>query len=159
GCGKTGSLVAQVARERGQEVEVLRAADNPNASALTEERLAPFDVVIEFTTPHCVLDNITACVAARKNMVVGTTRSHSELAKVKADVEQHGIGFLSGSNFSIGVNLFFDLVRAAVPALQHQYAVQIYERHHEQKKEAPSATAATMQRILEQGSGAEVEIT
>jgi len=159
GCGKTGSLVAQVARERGQEVEVLRAADNPNASALTEPRLAPFDVVIEFTTPHCVLDNITACVAAGKHMVVGTTGWYSELVKVKADVEQRGVGFLYGSNFSIGVNLFFDLVRAAVPALQYQYGAQIYERHHEQKKDAPSGTAAIMQRILEEGSSAEVEIT
>src|SRR5690348_11502316 len=152
GCGKTGSLVAQVARERGREVEVLRAADNPRASALTEPRLAPFDVVIEFTTPHCVLDNIRACLSARKNMVVGTTGWYSELPKVKADVERHGIGFLYGSNFSIGVNLFFDLVHAAVSALQHQYGAQIYERHHEQKKDAPSGTAATMQRILREGS-------
>jgi 4-hydroxy-tetrahydrodipicolinate reductase len=159
GCGKTGSLVAQVARVRGQEVEVLRAADNPNASALTEPRLAAFDVVIEFTTPQCVLDNIAACVAAGKNMVVGTTGWYSEVAKVKADVEERGVGFLYGSNFSIGVNLFFDLVRAAVPALQHQYGAQIYERHHEQKKDAPSGTAAIMQRILEEGSDAEVEIT
>jgi len=159
GCGKTGSLVAQVARERGQEVEVLRAADNPNASALTEPRLARFDVVIEFTTPHCVLDNITACVAAGKHMLVGTTGWYSELVKVKADVEQRGVGFLYGSNFSIGVNLFFDLVRAAVPALQYHYGAQIYERHHEQKKDAPSGTAAIMQRILEEGSSAEVEIT
>lgn len=159
GCGKTGSLVEQVARERGHEVEVLRAADNPNSSALTGPRLAPFAAVIEFTTPHCVLDNITACVGARKNMVVGTTGWYSELAKVKAEVEQHEIGFLYGSNFSFGVNLFFDLVRAAVPALQHRYGAQIYERHHEQKKDAPSGTAAAMQRILQEGSGGEVEIT
>jgi 4-hydroxy-tetrahydrodipicolinate reductase len=159
GCGKTGSLVAQVARERGHEVEVLRAADNPNSSALTSSRLASFDVAVDFTTPHCVLDNLTACIAAGKNIVVGTTGWYSELAKVKADVERHGTGFLYGSNFSIGVNLFFDLVRAAVPALQHQYGAQIYERHHAQKKDAPSGTAATMQGILQEPSGAEVEIT
>jgi 4-hydroxy-tetrahydrodipicolinate reductase len=158
GCGKTGSLVEQVARERGHEVEVLTAKDNPNSSALTGHRLAPFAVVIEFTTPHCVLDNITACVGARKNMVVGTTGWYSGLAKVKAEVELHDIGFLYGSNFSFGVNLFFDLVRAAVPALQHRYGAQIYERHHQQKKDAPSGTAAAMQRILEEGSGGEVEI-
>ena len=159
GCGKTGSLVAEVARERGQEVEVLRAADNPKASALTQPRLAAFDVVIDFTTPGCVLDNIAACVAAGKHMVVGTTGWYRELAKVKVEVEQRGLGFLYGSNFSLGVNLFFDLVRAALPALQHQYGAQIYERHHEQKKDAPSGTAAIMQRILQEGSGAEVEIT
>lgn len=159
GCGKTGSLVAEVAQERGHEVEVLRAADNPNASALTKERLAPFDVMVDFTTPQCVLGNIKACVGAGKNMVVGTTGWYAEATKIKLEVEQHGTGFLYGSNFSIGVNLFFDLVQAAVPALQHRYGAQIYERHHAQKKDAPSGTAAVMQRILQESSAAEVEIT
>jgi 4-hydroxy-tetrahydrodipicolinate reductase len=159
GCGKTGSLVAQVARERGHEVSTLRSVENANASGLSRERLAPIDVVVDFTTPHCVLDNIEACVAGGANMVVGTTGWYSELAKVRAKVEQHQTGFLYGSNFSIGVNLFFELVRAAAPALQRDYAAQIYERHHEHKKDAPSGTAATMQDVLQKASGTEIEIT
>jgi 4-hydroxy-tetrahydrodipicolinate reductase len=159
GCGKTGSLVAQVARERGHEVNTLRSAENRNASGLSRERLASFDVVVDFTTPHCVIENVEACVARGANMVVGTTGWYSELGKVRANVEQHQTGFLYGSNFSIGVNLFFNLVRAAAPALEHQYSAQIYERHHAQKKDAPSGTAATMQQILQAASGGEVEIT
>jgi|SRR5579864_97072 len=159
GCGKTGSLVADVARERGHEVEVLRAADNPNSSALTSSRLGTIDVAVDFTTPQCVLENIKACVAAGKNMVVGTTGWYSDIPAVRGEVERRHTGFLYGSNFSIGVNLFFDLARAAAPALQHHYGAQIYERHHAQKKDAPSGTAATMQRILKEASGAEVEIT
>jgi len=159
GCGKTGSLVAEVARERGHEVEMLRAAENANASGLTGERLAPADVVIDFTTPSCVLENINACVAAGKNMVIGTTGWYSELADVRARVEHKKTGFLYGSNFSIGVNLFFELVRAAAPALVHKYGAQIYERHHEGKKDAPSGTAATMQKILQEASKSEIEIT
>jgi 4-hydroxy-tetrahydrodipicolinate reductase len=159
GSGKTGSLVGEVARERGHEIEVLRSSDNANAAGLTKARLASIDVVIDFTTPVCVLQNITACVSAGKNMVVGTTGWYSELAAVKAQVERHETGFLYGSNFSIGVNLFFDLVRAAAPALQHHYGAQIYERHHEHKKDAPSGTAAAMQDILQKASGAEIEIT
>lgn len=159
GAGKTGSLVAEVAHEHGHRADVLRSADNTNASALTAEKLAPMDVVIDFTTPHCVLDNIRACLVARKNMVVGTTGWYPELPAVRAQVEKHDTGFVYGSNFSVGVNLFFDLIRAAAPALQQHYSGHIYERHHAQKKDAPSGTAATMQRILQESSPAEVEIT
>jgi 4-hydroxy-tetrahydrodipicolinate reductase len=159
GTGKTGSLVVEVARERGHEVQTMRAADNPKASALTKDRLSSVDVAIDFTTPASVLENIQACVAAGKNMVVGTTGWHSDLTSVREQVENSGTGFLYGSNFSIGVNLFFDVVRQAVPALQQKYSAQIYERHHAGKKDAPSGTAATMQKILQENSKAEVEIT
>jgi 4-hydroxy-tetrahydrodipicolinate reductase len=159
GAGKTGSLVAEVARERGHMVETLRSIDNPNASGLNGATLSPFDVVIDFTTPQCVLDNIRACVEAGKNMLVGTTGWYSELPSISKLVEQHGTGFLYGSNFSIGVNLFFDLVQQATPALQEQYLAHIYERHHAHKKDAPSGTAAIMQSILQQKSDMEIEIT
>jgi 4-hydroxy-tetrahydrodipicolinate reductase len=92
-------------------------------------------------------------------MVVGTTGWHAELDTVRRLVEQHGTGFLYGPNFSIGVNLFFDLVRNAVPAIQQKYLPHIYERHHVQKKDAPSGTAATMQALLQERTAAEVEIT
>jgi len=159
GAGKTGSMVADVARERGHEVETLRSMENPSASALTRENLAKFDCVLDFTTPHCVLGHIGACIEAGKNMVVGTTGWYSELARVGKLVEQHGTGFLYGPNFSIGVNLFFDLVKETVPAMQHKYFPHIYERHHAHKKDAPSGTAATMQTILQEKTGAKVEIT
>lgn len=159
GAGKTGSLVAEVARERGHEVEVMRSSENPQASALTEEKLASNDVIIDFTTPQCILDHIRACIAAGKNMVVGTTGWYSEIPKIRGQVEQHKTGFLYGSNFSIGVNLFFELVRAATPAIQQQYFPHIYERHHVHKKDAPSGTAATIQGILRKNSDIEVEIT
>jgi 4-hydroxy-tetrahydrodipicolinate reductase len=158
GAGKTGALVVDVARERGHQVEILRSAENAGASGLTRERLAPFNVVIDFTTPQCVLSHIHACIKAGKDMVVGTTGWYGEILKIRAEVEKHNAGFVYGANFSVGVNLFFDLVRAAAPALQH-YTPQIYERHHVHKKDAPSGTAATMQRILEQASGKEIEIT
>jgi 4-hydroxy-tetrahydrodipicolinate reductase len=159
GTGKTGSLVAEVARERGHEVFTLRSGENQQASALTSAKLAPIDVVIDFTTPHCVLDHIRACIAAGKNMVVGTTGWYSDIPKVRAEVEQQSTGFVFGSNFSIGVNLFFDLVRAAKPAMSHQYFPHIYERHHIHKKDAPSGTAVSIQQLLQEGSNLEVEVT
>jgi 4-hydroxy-tetrahydrodipicolinate reductase len=159
GAGKTGSLSAEIARERGHHVEILRSSDNAGAAALTRDRLSSFNAVIDFTAPDCVLENIHACVRAGKDMVVGTTGWYEKIAEIRTEVEAHNTGFVYGSNFSVGVNLFFDLIRAAAPALAQHYVPQIYERHHAHKKDAPSGTAATMQRILEQASGREIEIT
>ena len=93
GRGKTGSLVAEVARERSHRVTVLGGADNPGASPLTAERLKPVDVVIDFTTPAAVLGNVEACIQAGKNVVVGTTGWYSELARIRQMVEKSGSGF------------------------------------------------------------------
>jgi len=159
GIGKTGSLVRDVAMERRHSVDVLLETENANAAGLTKERLGGIDVVIDFTTPHCVLDNIRACIGNGNNMVVGTTGWYEQIPEVRAEVERRGTGFLFGSNFSVGVNMFFELVRTVAPALKQGYAGHIYERHHATKKDAPSGTAATMQNILQSASDAEVEIT
>jgi len=159
GRGKTGSLVAEVARQHRHQVEVLCSADNSRACALTSAKLAATDVAIDFTTPHAVLENIEACILAGKNIVVGTTGWHNELPRIKTLVEQRGTGFLYASNFSVGVSLFFDVARTAAAALKHQYSGQIFERHHAQKKDAPSGTAITLQEIIQKASGTELEIT
>lgn len=159
GRGKTGSLVAQIARERGHQVTLLGAADNSRGSALTAENLRPVDTVIDFTTPSAVLGNIKACVGAGKNMVVGTTGWYGDLETVRQLVEQNRAAFLYGANFSIGINLLFEAARTAAGILQHQYSGQIFERHHAQKKDAPSGTAATLQKIILDASGKELEIT
>lgn len=159
GRGKTGSLVAEVARERGHQVHVLCAAENPNASALTPGTLAHIDVVIDFTTPHAVLENITACVSAGKNIVVGTTGWHEDLPRIRQMVKKKGAGLLYASNFSIGVNLFFEVAKTAAAALRHQYFGQIFERHHVHKKDAPSGTALALQRLIQDAAGGELEIT
>jgi 4-hydroxy-tetrahydrodipicolinate reductase len=159
GRGKTGALVAEVAGARGHVVESLGAAQNANASGLTPEVLAPFDAVVDFTSPAAVVQNIRACVSAGKNVVVGTTGWYGELPKVSELVMQGGSGLLYGSNFSIGVNLFFEVARAAAAALKHEYRGQIFERHHAQKKDAPSGTALILQDLIRDASGSELEIT
>ena len=159
GIGKTGSLVRDVAIERGHAVDVVLEGENDKAVGLTKERVSGVDVVIDFTAPHCVLDNIRACIHLGKNMVVGTTGWYDQIPGVRAEVERAGTGFVFGSNFSVGVNTFFELVNTVAPALKQGYAAHIYERHHVHKKDAPSGTAATMQQILQGASGAKVEIT
>jgi 4-hydroxy-tetrahydrodipicolinate reductase len=159
GSGKTGSLVAMVAHERGHKIEVMRSADNPGASALTAQKLNGVDVVIDFTTPDAVIGHLEACIGAGKNIVVGTTGWHGSLPKIRQLVDQSGTGLLHGANFSIGVNLFYEVARASAAALQHQYSGQIFERHHAQKKDAPSGTAMMVQKVVKEASGKELEIT
>jgi 4-hydroxy-tetrahydrodipicolinate reductase len=159
GPGKTGSLVAEVARERGHTVQVIDAQMNQGAAWLSDENLRDIDVVIDFTRPDAVLANIDMCMRARKSMVVGTTGWYGEMDRVRAAVEKAGAGFVFGANFSYGVNLFFQIAKAAAAALQHEYAGHITEIHHIHKKDAPSGTAAALQRILEQSTGMRIDIT
>ncbi len=161
GRGKTGSLVAEVAAERKHHVRIAGSKENAAGAALTVEQLHDIDAVIDFTTPHCVLANIEACVKAGKNMVVGTTGWYKEIDRVRALAEQHKTGFVYAANFSVGVNLFFDVVRAAATALRHDYSGQIFERHHVHKKDAPSGTAIAIQQVIREASGhsEEIEIT
>ena len=153
GRGKTGSLVAEVATARNHQVQIAGAKENPACAALTPEKLADIDAVIDFTAPHCVVAHIEACVKAGKNMVVGTTGWYNDLDRIKKLVERHGTGFICAANFSVGVNLFFDIARAAAAALHHDYSGQIFERHHVQKRDAPSGTAIAIQQVIRESAG------
>jgi 4-hydroxy-tetrahydrodipicolinate reductase len=153
GRGKTGSLVAEVARERHHHVTIAGSKENAEQSALTPKKLGALDCVIDFTGPHCVLANIEACVRAGKNMVVGTTGWYPELDRIRKLVERHNTGFIYAPNFSIGINLFFEVASTAAAALQHGYSGQIFERHHVHKKDAPSGTAIAIQKIVQEVSG------
>ena len=153
GRGKTGSLVAEVAVERKHHIQIVGAKENAAGAALAPENLREIDAVIDFTAPHCVLANIEACMKAGKNMIVGTTGWYQELDRVRNLVELRGAGLLYAANFSIGVNLFLDVARAAAAALRHDYSGQIFERHHAQKKDAPSGTAIVLQQVIREASG------
>jgi 4-hydroxy-tetrahydrodipicolinate reductase len=150
GKGKTGVLVADVARERGHQVASADEFDNADYAALTPEKLRDIAVVIDFTAPDAVMGNIAACARARRNMVVGTTGWYNNIRAVRDTVEKSGIGFVFGSNFSIGVNLFFEIARAAAAALKYGYEGHIVETHHTQKKDAPSGTAVMIRNVVEE---------
>ena len=159
GRGKTGGLVAEIARQRRHHMRVLGRQDNISGSALTPENLADTDAVIDFTTPESAVTNIEACLRCQKNIIVGTTGWYADLPRIRTLAEKSGAGLLVASNFSIGMNLFFDVVSAASLALEHEYKGQIFERHHTQKKDAPSGTALSLQRLIEERTGEQLEIT
>lgn len=158
GRGKTGALVAEVARARRHHVRVVCAAENPGASALTPDLLSAIDVVIDFTTPAAAVANAEGCIRAKKHLVVGTTGWYDQLPRLREMVLSAKTGFLYGSNFSIGVNLFFEIAATAGAALKYDYSGQIFERHHAQKRDAPSGTAVTLQKILRDSGGKNNEV-
>jgi 4-hydroxy-tetrahydrodipicolinate reductase len=159
GHGKTGSLVAEIAKERGHSVLVVASRENNNGAALTGDTLAGVDAVIDFTTPDAVLPNIEACARAGANMVVGTTGWYQELDRLQKLINDSGTALVWASNFSIGVNLFFHIAHIAAAALNYGYHGSILERHHVHKKDAPSGTAVMIQKIIERVAGKELEIT
>jgi len=158
GKGKTGSLVAQVARERGHGVRALDITENEHASALTAPALAGVDVVIDFTAPEAAVENVRAVLALGCRIVVGTTGWYAHLEEWKALAAKRGGGLLYGTNFSIGVQKLFRLT--AELAKLDGYSFHITETHHVTKLDAPSGTAITLQQIIQANQpGAQVEIT
>jgi 4-hydroxy-tetrahydrodipicolinate reductase len=158
GKGKTGALVADIARERCHEVRAVGSADNIGGAAVRADALTSTEVVIDFTTPHAIIANIEACARAGANMVVGTTGWYDQMLHVRDTVKRYDTGLVFGANFSVGVNVFFDIARAAAPSLKLGYSGQMIERHHAQKKDKPSGTAVAINNVLRDGSGVAVEI-
>ena len=158
GRGKTGALVAEFAKERGHEVRSLGSSDNQDGRGLTPEICRETDVAIDFTTPLAVIPNIIHCMESGVPMIVGTTGWYQHLAKVQELVTERKTAFLYGSNFSVGMNFFFKAIQAVAPALKKGYRSNIVEKHHIHKKDKPSGSAVTIQKILEADSGQRAEI-
>jgi 4-hydroxy-tetrahydrodipicolinate reductase len=159
GKGKTGSLVAEIAHERGHGVRVFGEEENQNASALTAPSLAGVDAVIDFTTPEAVVPNLKACLANGSRVVVGTTGWYQYLDEMRSLAARRGAGLLYGTNFSVGVQTMYRVARELAHAA-HGYRFSITETHHVTKKDAPSGTALSIRQILQEAQpNLEIEIT
>jgi len=157
GKGKTGSLVAEVARERGHAVRALDVNENLHAAALTTSNLSGVDAVIDFTAPEAAVENISAVLAAGGRIVVGTTGWYAHLDEMRQLARERG-ALLYGTNFSMGVQKLFRLT--ADLAKLEGYNFSITETHHTSKLDAPSGTAITLREIIQSvRPGTEVPIT
>jgi len=158
GMGKTGSLVAEVARERGHGVRAMDINENAGAAALTPPTLAGVDVVIDFTNREAAVENMRAVLSLGSRMVVGTTGWYAHLDAMKSIAERRGGSLLYGTNFSIGVQKLFRLT--AELAKLDGYRFSVTETHHTTKLDAPSGTAITLREIIQAAKPeAEIEIT
>ena len=136
GYGKMGKMVESLAPEYGFTVHSCIDVNDDFGKA------SGADVAIEFTMPGAVASNVEALAARGVPVVIGTTGWADQMDRVRAAVEKHGIGLVWSPNFSIGVNVFFRLVREAARLLESepQYGAWAWEIHHITKKDAPSGT-------------------
>lgn len=154
GYGKMGKEVERVVKLRHHTVCAI--IDKADSGATHKEIdgsgscLKDADVVIDFTVPASVIENIRKVAAAKKNMVVGTTGWYDGITEAKQLVGQSGTGFIYSSNFSVGVNVFYRIVEAAARLINKvpEYDVFGYELHHNQKLDSPSGTAKSIAEIL-----------
>ncbi len=143
GYGKMGKAIEQVAVSKGHEI-VLKI-DLDNGQDLTRENLSKADVAIEFTGPASAVFNLLKCAEAGTPVVCGSTGWLEEYNKIRTAFEKSQTAFIYASNFSIGVNIFFELNKKLARLMSpFDYAVEIHELHHTQKKDAPSGTAITL---------------
>jgi 4-hydroxy-tetrahydrodipicolinate reductase len=144
GYGKMGQIIERFALERGHEVVLKISIDN--LEDFTVDNLEKADIAIDFSAPDAAVDNIYKCFEAGVPVVVGTTGWYGKLQDIKNDCLSSNNTLLYGSNFSVGVNLFFHLNKVLAKLMNNYpaYEVQVEEIHHTHKLDAPSGTAMTI---------------
>ena len=151
GYGKMGKAIEETAIQRGHEIVI--KIDQPNLHEFTKANMASADVAIEFTGPRTAAQNVKNCLAFDIPVVCGSTGWTEQLGELKRLAGERNGGFVYSSNYSVGVNIFFEVNKrlAALMASHSDYEVILEETHHTQKIDAPSGTAITLaEQVLQQ---------
>jgi len=144
GYGKMGKEIEQVLRSRGHDISLI--VDLNNRAELNQNAASNADLAIEFTSPESVLDNIYSCFDLGLPVVTGSTGWHDKLGEVTKKCIEKDQSLFHASNFSIGVNLFFELNEKLTKLMNPfpEYDVKMKEVHHTQKLDEPSGTAVSL---------------
>jgi 4-hydroxy-tetrahydrodipicolinate reductase len=145
GYGKMGKMIESIALDRNHEIVLV--IDQNNTQDLTIENIKKADVAIEFSTPSSVLDNINIAIDAQVPIVVGTTGWYGHLQEIKNNCDENNATVMYGSNFSVGVNIFFQINQQVAKMMNNfsaEYDVAVEEIHHVHKLDSPSGTAITI---------------
>lgn len=144
GYGKMGKTIEQIALQRGHNV-VLKISSS-NLDELTADNLKKADAVIEMTQPEAAKANVMLCLKAGVPVTSGTTGWNLDIPEANKAAEDYDTAFLYASNYSVGVNIFFEVnkILAKLMSSQPEYDVKMKEIHHTQKKDSPSGTAITL---------------
>jgi 4-hydroxy-tetrahydrodipicolinate reductase len=147
GYGKMGKEIERLANERGWSINLRVDIDTPPVTKVQRENV---DVVIHYATAKDIINDLTPWAEAHKPIVVGTTGWQDHLQSVKELVIKNQIGLIYASNFSLGVNIFFHLVKTAAQMMDKfaDYDAFIHEIHHKNKIDSPSGTALMMGQIV-----------
>ena len=137
-----GKAIEQIALERGHTIVSVVNSE----LQIEQADLSTADVAIEFTQPELAVNHIEWCAKHQIPVVVGTTAWHHQLESVTSCIEENKSALIHASNFSIGVNIFFEVNKKLAQLMSGQtaYSVSIEETHHLQKLDAPSGTAITL---------------
>jgi len=140
GYGKMGKTIERIALERGHEI-VARIDKDDDLEPITNAAVA-----IEFTRPDSAVNNMKYCAANQVPVICGTTGWHNDLDIIREYMDKHNGSLVHASNFSLGVNIFFELNKklAQMMSGHPSYALEMQEIHHTQKIDAPSGTAVTL---------------
>jgi len=152
GYGKMGHIIEKDALNRGHSVVTIDPfAKDAKFKEINEESLKDVDACIEFTAPTVAVDNIKKIAALKKNMVIGTTAWYDRLDEAKQAVKENSVGMIYSPNFSIGVNVFFNIVKYTSKIMNNikDYDLKMKEIHHVHKKDAPSGTAKKIKEIID----------
>ena len=157
GYGKMGHLIEQLAPEYGFDVKLrLDIDNNAKYEGMTKENFRGIDAAVEFSTPSTAIENIERLARLGVNAVIGTTGWLADLERARAAVERGGTGLVWSANFSVGVNIFSQIVAEAarLMARQPEYGAWAWEIHHATKKDAPSGTLlALVEQMKKSGYG------
>jgi len=146
GYGKMGKAIEEIAISRGHSVVVKFNSQNP----LESSQLRTTDVAIEFSQPDLALKHIKLCADGQIPIVVGTTAWEEHLPEIINHIDKREASLIYSSNFSIGVNLFFEMNKHLARLMNDKtdYVASITEIHHTHKIDAPSGTAVTLAKDL-----------
>jgi len=152
GYGSMGKIIKEMAEQAGHNVPIIiDPKDNlATAKKINEANFSNIDVAIDFSHPESAIENITTLSKLGINMVIGTTGWYDHIDDVKKIIENSGVGFLWSSNFSIGVNLYYEIIRKAAELFNRfpEFDIWAHEVHHYNKVDSPSGTAKIIEKIL-----------
>ena len=144
GYGKMGQEIEKIALKKGHKI--ICKINSKNKKTLNKKTLSKIDVAIDFSTPNSAFKNIKMCITNRTPIICGTTGWLNQLDEVKKLCVKYNSAFLHAPNFSIGMNLFFEINNYIAKLMNDKnYRILIEEKHHTMKKDTPSGTAIKIQ--------------
>lgn len=152
GFGGMGASLRETALNRGHNVDIIVDPINEKAThkKITDADLSNVDIVIDFSSAQAVVENAKAVAVFKKNLIIGTTGWYEQMPLIEKIATENNIGIMWSANFSIGVNLYFDLIKKASQLINQydEYDIWGTELHHNNKADSPSGTAKEISKIL-----------
>jgi len=152
GFGGMGAKIKEIAENRGHKISIIIDPVNKNATYknIQEADLSNVDLILDFSTANAVIENAKVCASYKKNLIIGTTGWYEGLSEIEKITKENDIGILWSANFSIGVNLYYEIITQAAKLVNQydEYDIWGTELHHNNKADSPSGTAKEISKIL-----------